>query len=529
MTSRTFVCGMRLTSTRICAMASTPPRGVTLVELMVALAVVGVLLSITIPAVSGARGAALRTEADSDLRQGVAMMSSYAGASRGLAPFVEPPVSETGEIGDFVRIELPQGGAVGAPYFAQTYFWHTALLARGYDMHGGHWGGFDTFTASQSFLAEAGYWTDRGAQRRESWGVQRLSSVTSPASKALLYQRSSSDVAASPVGFVDGHVARESRSAAGPWVVNRLWDFDSGKASAMKHTRTVLHALAVLSLAGLVVAEPSPGNPSNLDPCYREDPLDPYSSGGCKGPEVCCIFDDIPGFPGLLVFCCHEDKTCGYEQDPDGNARSERERLGRMPEAPLSADQVTRRVEDCVDLLASRFRESEESRALSDEQVERLAQRAGACLTELMTGTVESYSDLMMAWGGELKDTNWSRPEHLANYWTRNQNLYPFYSYDLESMRLESPTVRPGGLTIVRTESEYAYGEQRSAWTFPDIGPVQDHEREVRFVTIDVTSKNGNVGTVEMWWQWSHREAQWMPMKIRYYADGNNTIPAMVF
>lgn len=89
----------------------------------------------------------------------------------------------------------------------------------------------------------------------------------------------------------------------------------------MKHTRPLLYGVAVLSLAGLVVAEPSPGNPSNLDPCYREDPLDPYSSGGCAGPEVCCIFDDVPGFPGILAFCCHEDKSCSYEQGPDGNVK----------------------------------------------------------------------------------------------------------------------------------------------------------------------------------------------------------------
>lgn len=210
-------------------------------------------------------------------------------------------------------------------------------------------------------------------------------------------------------------------------------------------------------------------------------------------------------------------------------ARSERERLGRMPDVPLSAEQVSERVEGCVELLADRFRRSQERGPLTGEQVERLAQRAGECLTELMTGTVESYSDLMMSWGGELKDTSWSKPEHLENYWTRNQSLYPFYSYDLQSVRLESPQVRSGGLTIVRMESEYAYGEQRSAWTFPDIGPVRDHEKEVRFVTIDVTSKNGNVGTIEMWWQWSLREEQWMPMKIRYYANGDNYIPAMVF
>lgn len=219
---------MRLTSTRICALASAPHRGVTLIELLVAIAVVAVLVSITIPAVSGARGAALRTETDSDLRQGVSMLASYASASRGFGPFVEPPVSATGEIGDFVRIELPTGGAVGTPYFAQTHFWHTALLARGYDMRGSYWGGYDAFTASQSFLADVGYWTEHGTQTRDAWAVQRLSSVTSPASKALLYRRATSDETASPIGFVDGHVARHARTGAGPWVVNQLWDFDSG-------------------------------------------------------------------------------------------------------------------------------------------------------------------------------------------------------------------------------------------------------------------------------------------------------------
>ncbi len=204
--------------------------GVTLIELLVACAVIGVLISITIPAVGAARSAAFGEKTHSDIHQSVSLVSSYAASAKGFWPFVPPEVGADGLATDRVRIAVHGGGTVSLSYFAQALFWHAALESRGYDTRGvsSHWSVQSRYRASQSFLAAPSYWEESAAQDRREWGVQRLSAVRSAAGKALIYERASDGDGLKSVGFVDAHVERRSVSDAGEWVVNRLTDVDSG-------------------------------------------------------------------------------------------------------------------------------------------------------------------------------------------------------------------------------------------------------------------------------------------------------------
>ena len=214
--------------------------GVTLIELLVACAVIGVLIGVTIPVVGAARAAASGERTQSDIHQSVSLVSSYAASAKGLAPFASPEVCEDGVARDSVTLPVHGGGSVRLSYFAQTLFWHAALESRGYDTSGvsSHWSVQSRYRATQSFLAAPSYWEEGAAQTRREWGVQRLSSVRSASGKALIYERWQDAEGMKSVGFVDAHVERRSVAEAGAWVENRLTDVDSGPlATTRRGTR----------------------------------------------------------------------------------------------------------------------------------------------------------------------------------------------------------------------------------------------------------------------------------------------------
>lgn len=68
-------------------------RGFTLIELLVAIAIIGVLIGLLLPAVNAARGAARRTQCASNMRQVGLAITQYCHANRGKFP----QTSHTGE------------------------------------------------------------------------------------------------------------------------------------------------------------------------------------------------------------------------------------------------------------------------------------------------------------------------------------------------------------------------------------------------------------------------------------------------
>ena len=169
----------------------------TLVELLVVIAVIGVLISITVSVMGKARTETEGTTKASDLHQIVAMCTSYSAAHGGKTPFAPPDREEDGSVSAFVRIYLPQDGWVAFPYFAQSMLWQAYLHSNGFgvsELPGipdsrtpNPFMTSPSYFASQSFLANSRYWAVDAVQQQEDWrfrgavrGVQRWSCPAHP-------------------------------------------------------------------------------------------------------------------------------------------------------------------------------------------------------------------------------------------------------------------------------------------------------------------------------------------------------------
>jgi prepilin-type N-terminal cleavage/methylation domain-containing protein/prepilin-type processing-associated H-X9-DG protein len=103
-------------------------RGVTLLEVVVVVAIVGVLLALALPAVQKARDASLRSRCMSNMRQLGLGLHQYHDAARVLPPGITHPGTHPGDV--------PRWGEDVAPYPLMS--WHARLLP--YLEQGGLWG-----------------------------------------------------------------------------------------------------------------------------------------------------------------------------------------------------------------------------------------------------------------------------------------------------------------------------------------------------------------------------------------------------
>lgn len=238
--------------------AGSRDRGLTLLEVLVVLSILGVLIGITVPAIRQARAAAAVTASLSNLRENVGSLHRWAAAHDDKVP--RAPEFNEGFSGEPVPLYMfrspPADGFIhdwGSPGFMTDYFgqertWHLTLYITGEEPTEAWWKPgvpredwriafqarpfISSYLLSLAYLAGPEHWVP-GAESDQSatmWRDVRLTETDHPSRKALLHDAvfisSGRDDADPPsgtaqVGFADGHVGTRDLSESRSAVKNR--------------------------------------------------------------------------------------------------------------------------------------------------------------------------------------------------------------------------------------------------------------------------------------------------------------------
>ncbi len=185
------MCGTRSASREVCHLAR-PNAGFTLLELLVAIAIIGVLISLTLPAFAAIRSRARITASQSNVKQLSTFVMLYAGGNRDLAP-----IAERQRLYESVVLS----GSYGMPHWDAFRQWPGVLLEAGVverrvdagvfvspgwrvnlAHHNGDYALSLSFAGNPALWSGDATWDDAGLEVS-----QRLSAVRSPSSKALLW------------------------------------------------------------------------------------------------------------------------------------------------------------------------------------------------------------------------------------------------------------------------------------------------------------------------------------------------------
>jgi len=245
-----------------CELRRAARRGVTLLEVLVAIAVIAVLLGITLPALRGARTAAGQVESVSNARTVASAMLAYADAF-GRWPFAYANQSAPGaprpdgvRPGTIAFPTIPPGSFIGTgDHWQHATLWpglvalvapweehlHAWLSPGRYDdtieeqtKDGQFIGAEVSYLYSTSFIATPALWSGSATADQSLVAPTRPEDVASPANKVLVWdgdlayrpersQRFEGHwLAPTPMAFVDGHAAVHHPLDAAPGVANPL-------------------------------------------------------------------------------------------------------------------------------------------------------------------------------------------------------------------------------------------------------------------------------------------------------------------
>ncbi len=174
-------------------------RAFSMIEMIVVIALIGVLVSLTLPLLTGARRASQVALSLSNLRQHGVTMTAYTGDNAESFPFLTDPAA--------YETIFRHGGAIARPQFFELHaVWNFPLAD---DYYGGdHRGGaFDMPYAPVShasqyyyadcFIARPEFWNLRTRTGMDQWRGTRQSDVMFPALKGIVRERHSwNDLAA---------------------------------------------------------------------------------------------------------------------------------------------------------------------------------------------------------------------------------------------------------------------------------------------------------------------------------------------
>ena len=170
-------------------------RGVTLLEMLVAIAIVSVLVGLLLPAVSHMRSLAERTQVHSALRSHGVAFATYAADYRDLYPYFTKP-------GEFTQLNGLNGGALEHVLFFDAHrTWHMALAPSYYnvDFTDDIFFPGDTYSDgiadrpqytpihyACSFIARPGYWNEATRSIDGQFAPTSVAEVAFPSHKSLL-------------------------------------------------------------------------------------------------------------------------------------------------------------------------------------------------------------------------------------------------------------------------------------------------------------------------------------------------------
>lgn len=260
-------------------------RGFTLIELLVVIGIIGMLIGLILPALSGARGSALQTVALSNVRSVGTQFEQYAGDEgnyphRGLGE-VPPGLLDDGDFvpsDDVIIAEWYPGGVIIATsdYFDHSWmwpsivapiddwptYWETWVSPRKDQAlpdlddfgFGSEFNEMDMISIrySNSFVARPAYWSgDQSSVDTELFRSTRSHDVRFTSSKVMLWDNDLSylgrrDIpervdglldAKTPIGFADGHSEVLLPKDASEPVVNPM----TGESIKLHNTKDGVH------------------------------------------------------------------------------------------------------------------------------------------------------------------------------------------------------------------------------------------------------------------------------------------------
>lgn len=222
------------------------PRGLSLVETLAVVGVLGVLIAIAIPVLRSARAASEESVSMARCRECVMMLQTQPSSAERFpmgnlgGPLYNP-------LGPTAWVELSNGDALFFPWFAHSSSWNWAVVSLGEPVseawispsrRGDVHGPMDSdYRLTHAVMAARSHWTRSGEQSPSMWGGQLIAGLARPASKVLIWESGealrgrvageSGFGVARPLGFADGHVENRNLLDAREGVYNRFIDYSS--------------------------------------------------------------------------------------------------------------------------------------------------------------------------------------------------------------------------------------------------------------------------------------------------------------
>ncbi|MCG3122841.1 MAG: hypothetical protein GIKADHBN_01244 [Phycisphaerales bacterium] len=183
-------------------------RGVTIIELVLVIALVGVLMSLAVPTITRTRHRAARLATLATIGSHAKVISAYASDHRDYFPaFTDPAATYTVLYVDDNPIKLV--------YFDTYWSWHLALAK---DTYGANWGNgmfqedgsgsaiVNSIWYSSSVGADPAFWNDTTRTGPTQWRATRFHEVRYTSQKAVFFASKawSNERRAAPLSFCDG-------------------------------------------------------------------------------------------------------------------------------------------------------------------------------------------------------------------------------------------------------------------------------------------------------------------------------------